>query len=217
MSAEGSPEPTRTRVKVCGLTNRGDAAFAIEHGADWLGFIVHGDSPRRIDARQVAAILATLPRVEAVAVMVAPSPAQALELASLAGASRIQLHGIDSSAWPADFPVPLHVSVGVDERGALTAPLPPDTHLLHLDTSRGGREGGTGQPFPWSIASDLARTRSLVLAGGLGPDNVAEALRIVRPFAVDASSRLEASPGIKDPERVRRFLDAVREHDAQDA
>lgn len=203
----------RTRVKVCGLTRREDALWAVRCGADWLGFVVLGESPRRIGADDAAAILAHTPGVPGVAVMVAPSPGQALELARRSGASVVQLHAVDPAGWPADFPLPVHFAVGVDARGVLTAPLPPEPHVVHLDTAHAGGEGGTGRTFPWSAASELARARRVVLAGGLGPDNVAEAVRLVRPFAVDASSRLESSPGLKDPERVRRFVDAVRECD----
>jgi phosphoribosylanthranilate isomerase len=83
-----------------------------------------------------------------------------------------------------------------------------------LDTAHPGRAGGSGTPFPWAAAAALAATRDVVLAGGLGPDNVAEAIERVRPYAVDACSRLERSPGIKDHERLRRFVAAVRGADA---
>lgn len=202
-----------TVIKVCGLTHATDVAHAVACGADWLGFIVHGESPRRIDAALAGELLRSVPGAEGVAVMVGPTPAQALELAHMAGVRRIQLHGVDAASWPEDFPLEVHVAVGVDPSGTLTASLPPARHLMHLDTSVSGREGGTGRTFPWEVAEPLARRRRVVLAGGLSPENVAQAMAAVRPFAVDASSRLEASPGVKDPDRVRRFVDAVREQD----
>lgn len=207
---------SRTRVKVCGLTRESDVAWACQCGADWLGFIVLGDSPRRIAPEHAAALVALAGERVTVGVMVSPTLSEALELVRLTRVSRIQLHGVEAASWPSDFPVECHFAVGVDEHGALTSPLPPSAHLVHLDTMSAGREGGTGRTFPWSAAEPVARRRRVVLAGGLGPDNVAQAIAAVRPFAVDASSRLEANPGgpgIKDPERVRRFIDAVREQD----
>lgn len=213
MSAGTSGGHHGTLVKVCGLTNAADVAHAVECGAHWLGFIVLGESPRRIEAAFAGELLRAVSGAEGVAVMVGPTPAQALDLARVAGVRRVQLHGVDAAAWPEDFPLQVHAAVGVDLAGALTASPPPARHLLHLDTSVAGREGGTGRSFPWEVAEALARRRHVVLAGGLSPENVARAVAAVRPFAVDASSRLEASPGIKDPDRVRRFVDAVREQD----
>lgn len=213
MSEAPSGAHRATLVKVCGLTNATDVAHAVECGAHWLGFIVHGESPRRIEAALAGDLLRNVSSAEGVAVMVGPTPVQALELARAAGVRRIQLHGVDAASWPEDFPLLVHAAVGVDLAGTLTATLPPARHLMHLDTSVAGREGGTGRSFPWVVAAGLARARRVVLAGGLSPENVAQAIAAVRPFAVDASSRLEASPGVKDPDRVRRFVDAVREQD----
>lgn len=204
----------RTLVKVCGLTRREDAEHAMACGADWLGFVVKGESPRRIEAERAGEIVASLAgRVVGVAVMVAPTPDEALVLARRANAVRVQIHGADAGAWPDDFPLPAAFAVPVGEDGRVLGPLPPEPHLVLMDTSVAGRTGGTGRPFPWSVARDVAATRAVMLAGGLGPDNVAEAVRQARPAGVDASSRLESSPGCKDPERVRRFVAAVREID----
>ena len=200
----------RTLVKVCGLTRLEDARAALEAGADWLGFIVKGDSPRRVPAATVARIASALPGALLVAVMVDPNPGEALELAERSGAARVQLHRVDAAAWPGDFPLPIAFSVPVAEDGAMTAPLPPERHLVLLDTAHPSRAGGTGETFPWETARIVAATRRVLLAGGLHDGNVAAAIARVRPFGVDASSRLESAPGIKDPERVRRFVAAVR-------
>ncbi len=206
--------PRRTLVKVCGLTRLEDARAAHEAGADWLGFIVTGGSPRRIEAVAAGAIARALPGATVVAVMVSPTPDEAARLARAAGAARVQLHRVDPAAWPADFPLPVTFAVPVGPDGVIAGPLPSDGALVLLDTAHPERAGGSGLTFPWAPAAALAATRDLVLAGGLGPDNVAEAIERVRPFAVDASSRLEQSPGIKDHERVRRFVAAVRGADA---
>jgi len=87
---------------------------------------------------------------------------------------------------------------------------PPAPHLVMLDTSIAGHEGGTGRTWPWAVARSMAARRDVLLAGGLHAENVAEAIQVLRPFGVDAASRLEARPGVKDPEKVRRYLEAVR-------
>jgi phosphoribosylanthranilate isomerase len=207
----------RTIVKVCGLTRAEDAEWAIACGADWLGFIVRGESPRAVSADQAGAIVAGLRAATAVAVMVGPTPEEALALARRVGAARVQLHRVDAARWPADFPLPCAFAVGVGEDGTLAGPLPPEPHLVLLDTAHASLAGGTGRSFPWTSARPLASNRAVMLAGGLDGDNVGEAIAAALPFGVDASSRLESAPGIKDPDKVRRFVAAVRESDERHA
>ena len=202
--------PDRTRVKICGITRLEDARFALDAGADWIGFILKGESPRRIDAARAASFAAALDGAPIVAVMVSPTPEEALALARLAGATRVQLHRIDPHHWPIDFPLPVTIAIPVAPDGSLADALPPERFTPLLDTSDPERAGGSGRTFPWETARVVAATREVVLAGGLDPDNVADAVETVRPFGVDASSRLESALGLKDPERVRRFIAAVR-------
>ncbi|HEV2105041.1 MAG TPA: phosphoribosylanthranilate isomerase [Candidatus Eisenbacteria bacterium] len=204
---------TRTRVKVCGLTRAEDAAWALACGADWLGFLVRGEGPRAIAPERAREIVAGLEGAVAVAVMVGVTPDEALALATRAGAARVQLHRVDPRGWPADFPLPCAFAVGVDGEGRLTDPEPAEPHLALLDRAHPTLAGGTGRAFPWAAARALAARRAVMLAGGLDGDNVAEAIRAARPFGVDASSRLESSPGVKDRERLRRFVAAAREAD----
>ena len=214
--APGSGATRRTLVKVCGLTRLEDAKWALECGADWLGFIVHADGPRRIEPERVAAIVNELggnaagARWQPVAVMAGVGPDEALAFADRSHARRVQLHRADAARWPADFPLPCTFAVGVTPEGALLAGEPPAPHLLMLDTSIAGHEGGTGRTWPWAMARAIAERRDVLLAGGLHADNVAEAIHTLKPFGVDAASRLEARPGVKDPEKVRRYLEAVR-------
>jgi len=203
----------RTIVKVCGVTRLADARFAVESGADWIGVILHGDSPRRVSPERAAKIAAAIPGVPVVAVMVGVTPDHALEIARRAGALRVQIHR-PAAPWPAEFPLPAAIVVPVDRQGRLAADPPAAGHLLMLDTADPERAGGTGRRFPWYAAVAIARERLVMIAGGLTPANVAEAVRRVRPFAVDASSGLERAPGIKDSDLVRRFVLAVRELDA---
>jgi phosphoribosylanthranilate isomerase len=206
----------RTLVKVCGITRLADARAAIAAGADWIGMIVLGEGPRRIEAETAREIAAALDGAVTVAVMVAPTPDQALDLARRAGATRVQLHRVDPLTWPRDFPLPTSFAIGVDVDGSLTAPLPGAQHLVLLDTAHSMLAGGTGETFPWDSARVVAGARDVFLAGGLGPDNVAAAIVAVQPYGVDASSRLESAPGIKDERRVRAFVAAVRAADAQE-
>ena len=199
-----------TIVKVCGITRLADARDAHDAGADWLGMVVLGDSPRLVTADAAREITAALDGIVTVAVMVAPEPDEALELARRAGVGRVQLHRVDPLRWPRDFPLPVSFAVSVDADGSLTTALPPAGDLVLLDTAHPTRAGGSGTPFPWTTARIVAGARDVMLAGGLGPDNVAAAIETVHPFGVDASSRLETAPGIKDAELVRAYVAAAR-------
>jgi phosphoribosylanthranilate isomerase len=202
-------------VKVCGLTRREDAAWALACGADWLGFIVNGDSPRRIEPERAAELIEAAGGGVPVAVMVGVTPVQALDLARRARAERVQLHRVPPATWPADFPLACTFAVGVTAEGRLVGDEPAPRHLLLLDTSHTDLAGGTGRVWPWASARALATRRDVMLAGGLSGENVADAIRALRPFGVDASSKLESSPGEKDPDRVRRYVEAARQCDAE--
>lgn len=205
----------RTLIKICGLTSHEDAFMAYEAGADWLGFVLWDESPRGIPVAKAREITAALDGVVRVAVMVSPTPEVAEELASQAGVDRVQLHGVDPMTWPESFPFPICFACTVEDDGSLREALPPAKHLVLLDTADRELFGGTGRTFPWVTARVVAASRDVLLAGGLDAINVAEAIEHVQPFGVDASSRLESSPGRKDPERVRAFIAAVRAGDAR--
>jgi phosphoribosylanthranilate isomerase len=208
---------SRTRIKICGITNEEDARFAEACGVDALGF-VFADSPRRISFARAGRIIRALgPFVMAVGVFVAPSPEELEEAVGL-GIRAVQIHG------PPDAPMPdppRHVPViralrvrGPESVGAIPGIRPRPAALL-LDAFREGVEGGTGRTFDWDLAVSAAgHGIPIILAGGLADDNVREAVRRVRPYGVDASSRLESAPGRKDPDRVAHFVRAVREADS---
>jgi len=201
----------RPLVKVCGITRTEDATWALDCGADWLGFILAGKSPRRIAPEQAAEIVDGARVTNAVAVLVDVTPDAALDIASRAKATRLQLHRVSPRAWPADFPLPCTFAMGVTPEGEIRGEEPGPHHLLLLDTSLRDLAGGTGHQWPWTVARTLVSRRDVMLAGGLSGDNVAEAIRELQPFGVDASSQLESAPGIKDPERVRRYVLAARQ------
>lgn len=209
-----APPPRHTLVKVCGITRLEDARVAVEAGADLLGFVL-ADSPRRVSPEGAARILAALPGARGVAVLVEPTPAQALELARRAGASRVQLHGVDASTWPADFPIPAIFAVGVGDSAPDASPAADPRSWLLCDARQAGRWGGTGRSFDWARVAHLARAWPVLLAGGLSAENVGQAMAAARPFGVDASSRLELGPGVKDADRVRAFVTAVRRADEE--
>lgn len=202
-----------TIVKVCGITRPEDAEVAAEAGADWLGFILWTGSPRGTTLEMAAHVLRTVGDVVGVAVLVNPTPEEAIEQATAIGASRVQLHQVNAGTWPVDFPLPVTFAMGVEPDGTLQGTVPRESDLLMLDTARVGLVGGTGATFPWSIAARHAAQRPLLLAGGLHAGNVVHALEVVRPFGVDSASRLEHEPGTKDPDAVRSFVAAVREWD----
>ena len=197
-------------VKVCGLTSLDDARAALDAGADWLGFVVMGEGPRVLPLARAAEIVASLPGAVTVAVMVGADPSEALATARTLGVSRVQLHRVDPAAWPVDYPVPVAFAVSMGADGGLKAALPAPGRLVLLDRAHASLAGGTGETVPWSHAAPIARSRDVLLAGGLSPDNVAEAIGIVRPWGVDAASRLESAPGVKDHDRVRRYVAAAR-------
>ncbi len=209
------------RIKICGLTDPADAEHAARLEVEAVGLNFYAPSPRFVDAARAAAILSALPpAVEAVAVFVDQRLRPALEL--LRGLDRIQTlqwHGDnrepgDPKAYrliPA-FRVRDRVSLEeirrfleqLSARGVFPAAVLVDAHVP-------GQPGGTGRTAPWELLADFRPGVPLYLAGGLTPENVAEAVRLVRPDAVDVASGVESSPGRKDPERMRRFVANARE------
>ena len=199
------------RVKVCGLTRLEDAKLAEACGAHALGFIFYGPSPRCAEPDAVARIVAELhPYTVKVGVFVNESVARMNELARHCRLDRIQLHGGEPHALLAQLERPGYRAFKLKDEADLAAVrAAPDATVL-LDTFDPTLHGGTGRPFNWEWARALGAERRVILAGGLSPDNVAQALRIARPAALDVSSSLEAAPGRKDPRKVEAFFAALR-------
>ena len=200
-----------TAVKICGIRRLEDAEAAVAFGANALGFVLWPDSPRHTSfdaARRIGAFLP--PFVIKVAVFVNPSAAD-VSKAAASGMQMAQIHG-DVPAWPGGRPpIPIiravHLGAGTAES---IEPSVADT-TIHLDAKDPERHGGTGKTVDWKRAALVARLRRVVLAGGLTPTNVAEAIRMVKPYAVDVASGVEASPGVKDHELMRQFIAAAKE------
>jgi phosphoribosylanthranilate isomerase len=198
-------------VKICGLTTVDDAVRCVEAGADALGLNFWPGSPRCLDASRAREIVkATGDRAAMVAVFVDFSLDQVREILRETGMRWAQLHGGEPPELVAALLPTAYKAIGVQDGSAIElARSYPGEHLL-LDASVPGMPGGTGRTFDWDIAATVAKERKLTLAGGLTPDNVAEAVRRVKPFRVDVASGVESAPGRKDPELVRAFIDAAR-------
>ena len=231
-----------TWIKICGITNLEDALVAVEAGADALGFVIYAKSPRHVEPEAVAAISRSLPAdVERVAVIVPHSLDDITFVARAAQVSALQLHlslmaPLMDESWGAKasgtqvFAPARKVFVALPAAPFLERKTTPDFAALRgeglpagifdtvfLDSGTPTQPGGRGVPFDWNAAvplvSDMSKHVSVVLAGGLTPDNVADAMRILHPWGVDVSSGVEARPGKKDPDKVRAFVRAVREAD----
>jgi phosphoribosylanthranilate isomerase len=193
-------------LKICGLTTEADAAHAAASGATALGVILASASPRRVTAERARDIVrAVPPDVPVVGVFVDAPLGEIVATVAHSGLRYVQLHGDESEAYASALKLPLLRAAGVDV--ALDS---WPTATLLLDAVSSGARGGTGRRVDWGAASAIARRRKTVLAGGLTPDNVAEAIVTVRPFGVDVSSGVETSPGRKDPDKVSQFLSNAR-------
>ena len=206
-------EAGRVFVKICGITSAEDAGLAIDAGADALGFVFWPKSPRFVTPEAAAAITATLPSfVTRVGVFVDAAEDELERTAAVAGLDVLQLHDDETPAALRALPrrvlKAFRVGAGFSMEDVL-AYANAGLGVL-LDTLRADLPGGTGAAFDWTLARGLReRVPFLVLAGGLRPDNVAEAIAVVRPHAVDVSSGVERGPGRKDEGKLRAFVTAV--------
>lgn len=206
----------RTRVKICGITGAADAGLAVEAGADAVGFIF-APSPRRISIDAAAEIAASLPAfVTPVGVFVDPVHEEVAHARDRIPRLAVQLHGKESPAFAQSCGAGTIKAVPVDQGGAVHETLARanafDGVTLLFDT-QAETLGGTGIPFAWETLREVARTRRIVIAGGLNASNVGSCIAQVRPFGVDVRSGVERD-GRKDRDRLRAFMDAVRTADA---
>ena len=193
-------------LKICGLTNEADAAHAAAAGATALGVIFAPSSPRCVSADTARDIVeAVPPHVPVVGVFVNAPLEEIVATVAHTGIRVVQLHGDEPEGYAAALKMPLLRAAGVDVRLDSWP-----TATLLLDATSAAQRGGTGQRVDWEKAAAVASQRKTVLAGGLTPDNVADAIAAVRPFGVDVSSGVETSPGRKDRDKVSRFLENAR-------
>ncbi len=203
------------KIKICGITNATDALAAVEAGADALGFVFHRQSPRWVDAKVVKAIVSDLPPfVLPVGVFVDEDANVVRDLMDECGLALAQLHGDEPASYCERLGRPVVKAIRLKDRGSLLALAEfrgrAQVRGFVVDAFSEDAYGGTGQTADWNLAAEAANAARILLAGGLTPANVVEAIERVRPYGVDVSSGVEASPGKKDPEKVRAFICAVR-------
>jgi phosphoribosylanthranilate isomerase len=204
-----------TRVKICGITRLEDAELAASLGAWALGFILWPQSRRHVEEAVAAGMARQVRRrVELVGVFVNPTLDEVAHAVDAIGLSHIQLHGDEGPAFATEAGRRTGAKVIKAARVASGADLQAlerfhtDFHLL--DTAVEGLRGGSGRSWDWGLAAQRRSRIPAILSGGLTPDNVADGIAAVRPYAVDVASGVEASPGVKDPERLRAFMAAAR-------
>ena len=203
-------------VKICGITRLDDARAAVDAGARALGFVFWPGSPRFIDPYRARAIVTALPPfVTTVGVFADQELEYVSGVASLARLGAVQLHGRETPEYAAAIGRPVLKAIPIgdgadvhENRPVDEAAWSPSTTLL-LDVHDPVRYGGTGRTIDWTVAARIAARRPVLLAGGLTPDNVADAVARVRPFGIDVSSGVERAPGVKDHQRIRTLFESL--------
>jgi phosphoribosylanthranilate isomerase len=214
-----------TKIKICGITRADDAHMAAELGADFLGFIFVPDSPRYIDPKRAAKIIAQVQwsggkgtrhdgrpieshPLHCVGVFRDASVEEMKRISAIAGNEYLQLHGNEPDEAVRGVGKPVIKGVHVGETVPVVA---TSAEWLLFDTHDANMSGGTGRTFDWSLLARVPRSKPFFLAGGITPDNVGDAIRAVRPDAIDVASGVESAPGVKDQTKLRKLFDRVRE------
>ena len=201
------------RIKICGITHLEDALAAVACGADALGFMFYPKSSRFVTPEHASEIIRCLPPfISRVGVFVNEDAERIREIVSMCGLDTLQFHGDEPPGFTREFE-PVKTIKAIRVRNAESIGCLPDhrTDAWLLDSYVAGQEGGTGEQFNWDLAVEASTMgRPIILAGGLTPENVADAIRHVLPYGVDVSSGVESSPGRKDPGKVQAFIEATR-------
>lgn len=202
-----------TRIKICGITNLEDALLALQLGADALGF-VFSKSPRQISPEKAHEIISKLPPLVSTVGVFADEPlARIVETLDACSIDVIQLHGDESQKYCSElkeFNKKIIKATRIRDELSLLELLNYDVDAYLFDSYSKEAYGGTGKTFDWNLIKGRNFSKPIILSGGLAADNVAEAINFFKPYGVDASSRLEKEPGIKNPELVKEFVKAVR-------
>jgi phosphoribosylanthranilate isomerase len=200
------------KVKICGITNLDDGIAAAEAGADALGFVFHDPSPRRISVEAAAGLIRELPPfVMKVGVFVNAPEDMVVRAIRECGLNLLQFHGDELPDYCLQFGLMSMKAFRIRDAASLQALLGYHTDAWLLDAYAPDKPGGTGETFNWDLALEARNWgRPIFLAGGLTPDNVAEAVQRARPYGVDVSSGVEAAPGRKDHAKVRAFIQAAK-------
>ena len=206
----------RTRMKVCGITVQEDARAAVAAGADGLGFIFVAQSPRVVDPDMVRAITGELPPfVDSIGVFRDEQIEVIEEIIHYCRLTLVQLHGSESPDYCKEVSCPVIKSFSIhpESQSEELAAYSEVVNGFLLDTYHKDMAGGTGMVFDWNLVGQIQPPGPIILAGGLNPENIGEAIRLVKPFAVDVNSGVEYQPGRKDTEKLKNFADEVRKAD----
>jgi phosphoribosylanthranilate isomerase len=200
------------RIKICGFTRREDLQIAVEAGVDAIGLVFYPPSPRSVTIEQAEALTADLPPfITVTGLFVNATKQEIAETCSRCRLDLIQLHGDESAKECLELPRRVIKAIRVETEADLAGLDRYPVSGLLLDAKAKGLYGGSGQSFDWSLLSAYNSPAPLILAGGLDPDNVAQAIRQVRPYAVDVSSGVESEPGVKNREKVLGFIQEVKQ------
>lgn len=204
----------KPRIKICGITRKEDALFSASLGVDALGFIF-AESPRQVTPNQVRQITANLPPfVSTVGVFVDADPDHIRHVVRTCRLDWVQLHGSESPACCSDLGLKVLKAIRVRDTGSIESMAPYKDHVqgFVLDTYVKGQKGGTGKTFNWALAKQAGKYGPIIVAGGLTPDTVKEAIDMAKPYGIDVSSGVESAPGIKDHEALQKFVDQFQTH-----
>ena len=202
-----------TKIKICGITNIEDAFLAIDSGADALGFVFYRGSKRYIDPENANNIISNLPPfITTVGIFVNQGLDEIIHTQEITGFDIVQLHGDEPPDFCRNFSSvikAIRVKENIDPILIESYPV----KAVLFDTFSEESYGGTGRSFVWDALKDLNTSKKIILSGGLTPENVFQAVRMVHPYAVDVSTGVEDYPGKKNPEKVKKFIEAVRNED----
>ncbi len=202
---------SETKIKICGITSIEDATLAAGLGADALGFIFYSGSKRYIDPDTAREIISALPPfLTKVGVFVNQGVEEISDIQEKTGINVVQLHGDETAEFCSSLSSTIIKAIRVKDISDLESLAQYPVQAILLDTYSDTEYGGTGKSFDWGILDNKSISQNIILSGGLNPDNVAEAVRIVKPYAIDVSSGVEAEPGKKDHEKVKKFIEAIR-------
>ena len=200
-----------TRIKICGITHLKDALTAVDAGADALGFVFVPDTPRFVRSLQVAAIVAELPPfVTTVGIFAGKDAAKIETIIDQCRLDAVQLHADVTPDFCRILDTKVIKVVSVKDESSLAILSDYNVDAFLLDTYVEGKMGGTGEVFDWNLALQAKNYGRIIVAGGLNPGNVAQAVRHVKPYGIDVGSGVESEPGRKDPDKIRNFIDAVK-------
>ena len=195
------------RVKICGITTINDAMTAAEAGAEALGFVFYEASPRNVSPEQAKEIIRQLPPfVQTVGLFVNESLSRVNSLADTCGLDIVQLHGDEQPDFCNGVTRRVIKALRIKDISDLKSIASYQVSTFLLDAWSSSAPGGTGERFNWDIAAEASKNHKIILAGGLTPDNIIEAVKQTRPYAVDVSSGVESAPGKKDPDKVLSFI-----------